>query len=282
MQNTRANRLIAIILPLMLVAVSSVVLGSAGMDIANDEPLLGVTRVEASVDPDWLTTDRLSYLPTGKNEKYTPGFTLKRYHEGALLRADLTTYRVETLYKTKKVADLSLEQGVTKTVKRGELGVLVKTVVETRIGLKLVSRVKLAERKVKEPVDQVVHYGTKPPLKKLSTKSGTYYYRKSFMVTATAYEPSAVSCGIYADGITAIGLKAGPGIIAVDPRVIPLKEQSVRRRLRLRHSRGRWRRDQGQPHRRLLQHRKGSFEFRAQARQDIYTRRCKEVGRGLG
>lgn len=225
MQNTRANRLIAIILPLMLVAVSSVVLGSAGMDIANDEPLLGITRVEASVDPDWLTTDRLSYLPTGKNEKYTPGFTLKRYHEGALLRADLTTYRVETLYKTKKVADSSLEQGVTKTVKRGELGVLVKTVVETRIGLKLVSRVKLSERKVKEPVDQVVHYGTKPPLKKLSTKSGTYYYRKSFMVTATAYEPSAVSCGIYADGFTAIGLKAGPGIIAVDPKVIPLRSK---------------------------------------------------------
>jgi len=223
MQNTRANRLVAIILPLMLVAVSSVVLGSAGMDITSDEPHLGVTMVEASVDPDWLTTDRLSYLPTGKNQKYTPGFTLKRYHEGALLRADLTTYRVETLYNTKRVADSSLEQGVTKTVKRGELGVLVKTVVETRIGLKLVSRVKLAEKRVKEPVDQVVHYGTKPPLKKLSTKSGTYYYRKSFMVTATAYEPSVVSCGIYADGFTSIGLKAGPGIIAVDPRVIPLR-----------------------------------------------------------
>jgi len=223
MQNTRANRLFAIVLPLMLVAVSSVVLGSAGMDIGSDEPRLGVTRVDVSVDPDWLTTDRLSYLPTGESQKYAPGFTLKRYHEGALLRADLSTYRVETLYKTKKVADSSLEQGVTKTVKRGELGVLVKTVVETRIGLKLVSRVKLAERKVKEPVDQVVHYGTKPPLKKLSTKSGTYYYRKSILVTATAYEPSAVSCGIYADGFTAIGLKAGPGIIAVDPKVIPLR-----------------------------------------------------------
>lgn len=225
MQNTRANRLFAIVLPLMLVAVSSVVLGSAGMDITSDEPRLGVTMVEASVDPDWLTTDRLSYLPTGKNEKYMPGFTFKRYHEGALLRADLTTYTVETLYKTKRVADPSMEQGVTKTVKKGELGVLVKTVVETRIGLKLVSRVKLAERRVKEPVDQVVHYGTKPPLKKLSTKSGTYYYRKSFMVTATAYEPSEVSCGASADGITAIGLKAGPGIIAVDPRVIPLRSK---------------------------------------------------------
>ena len=282
MQNTRANRLIAIILPLMLVAVSSVVLGSAGMDIANDEPLLGVTRVEASVDPDWLTTDRLSYLPTGKNEKYTPGFTLKRYHEGALLRADLTTYRVETLYKTKKVADSSLEQGVTKTVKRGELGVLVKTVVETRIGLKLVSRVKLSERKVKEPVDQVVHYGTKPPLKKLSTKSGTYYYRKSFMVTATAYEPSEVSCGDLRGRDNSNRADGGPRHNRRRSEGDPLKEQSVRRRLRLRHSRGRRRRDQGQPHRRLLQHRKGSFEFRAQARQDIYTGRCKEVGRGLG
>lgn len=41
-------------------------------------------------------------------------------------------------------------------------------------------------------------------------------------VVATAYTPGPESCGKSADGITATGHRAGPGIIAVDPRVIPL------------------------------------------------------------
>ena len=40
--------------------------------------------------------------------------------------------------------------------------------------------------------------------------------------TVTAYCPCAACCGIYADGLTAAGLPAGPGVAAVDPAVIPL------------------------------------------------------------
>lgn len=40
--------------------------------------------------------------------------------------------------------------------------------------------------------------------------------------TVTAYCPCAECCGEYADGVTASGLPAGPGIVAVDPDVIPL------------------------------------------------------------
>lgn len=44
---------------------------------------------------------------------------------------------------------------------------------------------------------------------------------RSVSMVATAYSPDARSCGASADGITSIGLRAGHGIIAVDPRVIP-------------------------------------------------------------
>lgn len=44
---------------------------------------------------------------------------------------------------------------------------------------------------------------------------------RSVTMIATAYSPDARSCGASADGITSIGLRAGHGIIAVDPRVIP-------------------------------------------------------------
>lgn len=46
--------------------------------------------------------------------------------------------------------------------------------------------------------------------------------RKVLTCVSTAYDPSPSSCGKYADGYTAIGMRATKGIIAVDPRVIPL------------------------------------------------------------
>lgn len=39
---------------------------------------------------------------------------------------------------------------------------------------------------------------------------------------ATGYDPGPRSCGRYASGYTAIGVRAGKGVAAVDPRVIPL------------------------------------------------------------
>ncbi len=46
--------------------------------------------------------------------------------------------------------------------------------------------------------------------------------RRVLDVVATAYDPGPLSCGSNCTGRTAMGLKAGRGVIAVDPRVIPL------------------------------------------------------------
>ena len=40
--------------------------------------------------------------------------------------------------------------------------------------------------------------------------------------TITAYCPCAICCGSWADGLTVSGVPAEPGIVAVDPNVIPL------------------------------------------------------------
>ena len=45
---------------------------------------------------------------------------------------------------------------------------------------------------------------------------------RRLVLVATAYEPGPRSCGKYADGYTAIGVRATRGVAAVDPRVIPL------------------------------------------------------------
>lgn len=47
-------------------------------------------------------------------------------------------------------------------------------------------------------------------------------YRYVGECTVTYYCPCEKCCGKWADGLTATGLPAGPGIVAVDPEVIPL------------------------------------------------------------
>lgn len=47
-------------------------------------------------------------------------------------------------------------------------------------------------------------------------------YRYVGECTVTAYCPCEECCGRWADGLTATGLPAGPGIVAVDQEVIPL------------------------------------------------------------
>jgi len=51
----------------------------------------------------------------------------------------------------------------------------------------------------------------------LPSRGGTVMYME-----ATGYDPGPRSCGRYSSGHTAVGLHAGKGIVAVDPRVIPL------------------------------------------------------------
>ena len=47
-------------------------------------------------------------------------------------------------------------------------------------------------------------------------------YRYIGECTITAYCPCDACCGRWADGVTATGLPAGPGVVAVDPQIIPL------------------------------------------------------------
>ena len=52
----------------------------------------------------------------------------------------------------------------------------------------------------------------------IDTPNGNLLYTKKLRVFATSYDPFCLGCSAY----TATGLKAGYGVIAVDPNVIPL------------------------------------------------------------
>lgn len=74
---------------------------------------------------------------------------------------------------------------------------------------------------IEAPVDQIVTVGTNVPS---FASLGDVKYKKVIQCLATAYDPGVHSNGKWA-GITATGRPAGPGIVAVDPRVIPLNSK---------------------------------------------------------
>ena len=82
-----------------------------------------------------------------------------------------------------------------------------------------------AEWVAREPVDEIMGYGTKIVVRSVEGPEGYYEYWRKVRMRVTAY--TAASSGKAPDhpayGITASGLKAGTGIVAVDPRVVPFR-----------------------------------------------------------
>ncbi len=81
------------------------------------------------------------------------------------------------------------------------------------------SRALLSEEVLVEPQDGVVMRGSR----NLPSRGGDWReWRAPLVMEATAYDPGPRSCGRFADGYTATGVKAEKGVVAVDDRVIPM------------------------------------------------------------
>jgi 3D (Asp-Asp-Asp) domain-containing protein len=81
-----------------------------------------------------------------------------------------------------------------------------------------VSRVRITGIMTRRPASRVVSIGSRGRY----TSRGEFHTRRVMRMSATAYDPGPRSCGRYATGRTACGLRAGYGVAAVDPRIIPL------------------------------------------------------------
>jgi len=79
----------------------------------------------------------------------------------------------------------------------------------------------------REPLDRIISYGTKIVLRELQTPHGTYTYWRRLRMLATSYSASTAGTPVSSPyyGLTRLGWPARKGIIAVDPRVIPLEQR---------------------------------------------------------
>lgn len=125
-------------------------------------------------------------------------------------------------YSQKKIEDSHLEAGLSRVVNPGAPGLKEVKYAVTYLDGKLASKRVISEKVIRQPVDRVVAMGT---LTTLSRGGQTIRFTRALEVVATAYTPGPESNGIYADGYTATGIRATYGVVAVDPKVIPLRSR---------------------------------------------------------
>ncbi len=158
------------------------------------------------------------------------------FSEIKIVRVDEKVVEVveEIPYEAKERVNNSMASGTKKLVQAGSPGEkMVSYKISYSDGVE-VSREKISETVTVEPIAQIREVGAKKPAASnyqiasagtiQTSRSGNLAYSKVLSVNATAYDAS--SCGKSpshpAYGITATGARAGYGVVAVDPRVIPL------------------------------------------------------------
>ena len=101
----------------------------------------------------------------------------------------------------------------------GAPGELTKTYADRFVNDALKSRTLVCSRVIKSPVDQETLAGIRVrEARALPSRSGSYQRMRCFHMIATGYSPYEGSSA----GRCANGMRAGYGVVAVDPRLIPL------------------------------------------------------------
>ena len=116
-----------------------------------------------------------------------------------------------------------LDVGVTQIVQEGKDGLKRSYIKKKYINNVLTASVILKDEIITEPIPQITQKGSKDFI---VTSRGNTRYRNAMVMTATAYDLSFESTGKNQGdryyGLTASGTKVRPGVVAVDPRIIPL------------------------------------------------------------
>jgi uncharacterized protein YabE (DUF348 family) len=126
--------------------------------------------------------------------------------------------------ETKWVPDPEMELDYQEVRQTGSMGLIKRRARVRYENGQEVERILEDEWPAQEPTSRVIAYGTKIVVRTLETEDGPIEYWRKIPMLATAY--SAATSGKAPDhpryGITRSGLPAGYGIVAVDPKVIPL------------------------------------------------------------
>ena len=112
-------------------------------------------------------------------------------------------------------ADGDLPRGLRRVVQAGRPGVRLRRVALTLADGVVIERREVGTILVQPPQDRIVHVGTRRTI----ASRDEFVGREILHMEATGYAPWT---GPGVDDVTATGMRAGYGVVAVDPAVIPL------------------------------------------------------------
>ena len=177
-------------------------------------------RVEDILKENQVELGEKDYTIPDLSETVSPGDEIQVIEVEEVLEEVEESIPYESLVKQNSNMDIGQE----KVTQKGQNGVKVKKINKRYENGGLVSEEVVEEEVVKEPVPQITERGTRNVA--TSSRGTSFRYKKVLTMTATAYDLSYESTGKRPGdkyyGITASGTRARPGVVAVDPRVIPL------------------------------------------------------------
>lgn len=126
-------------------------------------------------------------------------------------------------FEEQMITNRDLDIGTVRVIQNGQDGLKQTYIKKEYVNGELVSEVVEKEEVITEPINLVKEKGSRDFI---VTSRGDTRYSNSITMTATAYDLSFESTGKRPGdryyGITASGTQVRPGVVAVDPRVIPL------------------------------------------------------------
>jgi 3D (Asp-Asp-Asp) domain-containing protein len=216
---TRQALAAAIIASFSLALLSAPSRGASGIHVIVDGQDMVVEAPGPTVG-DILSAAKVTL---GERDQVTPALTAPA-HEGDTIRV----IRIETRTVTvdeKVPAPTRVRPPVSgrgpyhpTVTANGKPGLARRTYVVTLRDGAEAGKALVKQETVRAPVPAIVTARTGYHL----ASRGVYAGRRVFQMIATAYDPGPGSCPGTADGITCNGKRAGYGIAAVDPKVIPL------------------------------------------------------------
>ncbi|MDP3733015.1 MAG: 3D domain-containing protein [Candidatus Daviesbacteria bacterium] len=192
-------------------AILIVILIFLGQNFLKDQPVL----VESSEPPQVLSATQ----PVVTESRFT-----------SKLQEEIETIPKKTIYRD----DPEIEAGIDKILDEGQDGKKVKIIKITyyypdtskvgsnsfEVNSEEYSREIVSSETIPSK-DKKILQGTKIIWKTLATPDGEIKYWKKMRVWATHYDQYCDGCNEW----TAIGMRAGKGVIAVDPKVIPIRSK---------------------------------------------------------
>ncbi|WP_250278262.1 3D domain-containing protein [[Clostridium] colinum] len=138
-------------------------------------------------------------------------------------KEEIKTIKEEIPFKTETVENPDLPEGKINIKTKGVNGIKETTIKEVYREDKLESKNIIEEKVTKEPITEIIEKGTKKNT--IKTEKGIFVIDKKINMKSTAYTAGPESTGKRPGdagyGITASGMKAQRGVVAVDTSVIP-------------------------------------------------------------